>query len=493
MKNMKFRRQFLLTPEKIAELRSWPVLRIGQMNLYTHPDLEVTVCRQNSACLVLLGFLFDYENPHRGNQEILQCLSRCECFDALLRLTDRYGGRFVIIYRDNTEFSLFHDAAGQREVYYATDSIAVGSQPKLIRLSTKAIKDTSDAATAFYTSDRFVKKSIFVGDRTHYTNVRHLKPNHYLNILERRSVRFFPAEALCPLPVEEVVTNVGTMLKGFLSAVKHRRRMALAVTAGWDTRILFASSIDMSQDVDYFIFNHGKLSEGHCDIQIPRRMLKQQGLEFHVLRYGQDVDESHLTVFKESIDFPRLELAPFIFNGLDRYFPDHMLINGNVSEIARNFYETIAHPNGKQLAFVYGYPGLEYAQDTYSQWLHGTRDIFRRYGYETTDMFYWEEQMGNWAAKAKTEYDLAGLYYSPFNSRKLLTMLLATDRRCRDHHSSRLYRKLLESLCSDVLDMPINPDAKTTMIRIMKRTGVFPLLYAVYVYLGTNYPFLRLK
>lgn len=484
---MKFRRQFLLTDKPVPELESWRIDKIDRYNLYTHHDLEVTISQNKSIKLILLGFLFDHECPEYSNMDILQYLNSLEDFDSVLKASNKYSGGFIIIYKSDTEFKMFNDAAAQKEIYYATDSAVIGSQPVLIKLIAQGTKDDSCEAAKFYSSESFKKKRLFIGDKTNYINIKHLKPNHYLDVSNGNSIRFFPAEKLITLPVEKVSSTAAKMLRGYLNAANYRYKLAMPVTAGWDTRVLFAASQHISGEIFYFIFKHFKLHGRHYDIRIPRNLLNRFRTDFHIIEYDKHVDEHYLSVFQESVDSARLELSAFIFNGLNMYFSDKLVINGNVSEIARNFYETIYNLNGPKLAFIYGYPEFEYVENIYSEWLNQNQHVFNRYNYNTLDMFYWEEKMGVWAAKAKTEYNLVCEYYSPFNSRELIMTLLSTKREHRDHYLNKLYLYILKTLSPDVLSEPINPCAKTAVIKILKRAKIFPFIYSLYIYLGTKY------
>ena len=324
---MKFRRQFLLTEKSVPELESWRIDKIDRYNLYTHHDLEVTISQSKSIKLILLGFLFDHECPEYSNIDILQYLNSLENFDSVLKASNKYSGGFIIIYKSDTEFKMFNDAAAQKEIYYATDSAVIGSQPVLIKLIAQGTEDDSCEAAEFYSSESFKKKRLFVGDKTNYINIKHLKPNHYLDVTNGNSIRFFPAEKLMTLPVEEVASTAAKMLRGYLSAANHRYKLAMPVTSGWDTRVLFAASQDISGEIFYFIFKHFKLHDRHYDIRIPKNLLNKFRADFHIIEYDKHVDEHYLSVFQESVDSPRLELSGFIFNGLNMYFSDKLVIN----------------------------------------------------------------------------------------------------------------------------------------------------------------------
>ena len=69
---LQFRRQFLLTEAEIIKLTDWNCLRIDQYYLYVHSDLEVNEVRDSAKTIVLLGDLYDSEEPEKNNLEILK-------------------------------------------------------------------------------------------------------------------------------------------------------------------------------------------------------------------------------------------------------------------------------------------------------------------------------------------------------------------------------------------------------------------------------------
>ena len=123
------------------------------------------------------------------------------------------------------------------------------------------------------------------------------------------------------------------------------------------------------------------------------------------------------------------------------------------------------------------YPNLRYAVRHYEEWLNNGKKIFLKNGYRILDMLYWEENSANWVAKSKTEYRALGLdVFSPFNSRELIVTLLSVDKKYRRKHNPILYKHIILNLWPDVLQVPVNPDARRIIMKITKKMGVYPLL-----------------
>lgn len=486
MKDLLFNRQFLLTKATSFPYSTWNKFPISDYTLYTHPNLLVTYQKRDEQELYLIGYAFDYRTPAYTNEEIVNSiLDAGTDIKEIIEQTDNYTGQFVILYKKGGELFLFNDACAQREVYYTQDFAAIGSQSALIEkvCDVEAYKEGEEAE--FYHSPQFQGKRLFIGAETHKKNVYHLRPNHLLNFSTREQLRFFPDEVVERKPLKKVAADVAEMLRGYLQAVAMRYRIALPVTAGYDSRVLFGASLGL--DCRYFVFKHNKLNESHPDIYIPKKLLSVYDKELEVISYKKEVDPELVKIHQESIDFYRPANTAITFNGYRQYFKDYIVLNGNLSEIARSFYGKFGKITGDDLAFFNGLEAFPYARKVYQNWLQDNKDIFQKNGYPLLDMYYWEEKMGNWAAKGKTEALLGTEFFSPFNSRKMIALMLSVDSKYRDFQRNKLFKQILLNLSPDLLKIPVNPDRKTKVIIAMKRLGI----YNIYRRIGLKYRILK--
>ena len=248
----------------------------------------------------------------------------------------------------------------------------------------------------------------------------------------------------------------------------------MAVTGGNDSRVLFLSSLD--EDCQYFVARHRNMSATHYDITVPQKLTKMYGRPFEVIP-DKDIYED----VTDSIDFPRNIPA----TGKD--FEGFVYLNGNISEIARNFYGFRKKLSPEDLTFISGYHGLKFVTDKYRNWLENAA-LFRTNRYDVLDMYYWEERMGIMGAKEKTTMSALGKeVFSPFCSRDLLVLLLSTPHKDRDYYNNKLYHAIFSELSPDVLKIPINPCLKLNIIRLMAKCNV----YDTYRNLGLKYRFLK--
>jgi hypothetical protein len=156
-------------------------------------------------------------------------------------------------------------------------------------------------------------------------------------------------------------------------------------------------------------------------------------------------------------------------------------INGNISEIARNYFGYHNHLNGEDLNYLnlFGdrYELKAFPTQFYNSWLTKNRKYFKRLGYHYLDMFFWDEKGGNTCGKVYTELKALGFTdVTPYNSRELLKVMLSVKRKYRDIHFNKLYENIIMELTDkweQVFEIPVNPVAGQNKIRKMKKFGVY--------------------
>lgn len=471
-----YRNQFLLSKNRTFDL-NWQRLTISDYYLYIHPGLEISVSQNSTMQIIILGVIFDWKNPGFSYQNICDSLLDSHSLDSLLSNIDQYSGEFAVIAEFEHDLYIFNDAGGQLEIYYTSDFECFGSQVKIIEEVSNSYDHSNVDAVEFYKSDIFKKKKIFPAFSTHRENILHLRPNHVIEVKEKRVRRFFPLITVSRENVQCVAEKSAIMIKGYLKSATFKNELALAVTAGYDSRILFLASTDLN--CKYFVFQHPDMDDDHYDIAIPEKLVSNYKKKFLIIPDQNDIEPELNEEYKNSIDFPR-----YLINSVHT-FSEHLLINGNVSEIARNYFGYHMNATAKDLCYLSGYSDSKYVTKLYDSWLKDNKNRFKELGYNYLDMFYWEEKMGNWAAKSKTESRALGRkVFSPFNSRALLQLLLSVDRKYRDSHHNKLYDEIISYLCggkSEVIKLPINPTPKVNSIKLMKRLHVYNLYRSLFL------------
>lgn len=472
MNEQLFTRQFLLTKHSTTELGNWNQSAIGEFTLFTHPKLETCQYSKNKVELLLIGYFFDYEKPKATNRDILKKLAN-NTFEAYLRHLDRYTGQFVLLRKDESSTTLISDAGAQREVYYSNDFSTFASQPKLLSAVLHPKNQDDPLTIGFYQSGKFDKKRLHIMDNTQWADIKHLQPNHYLDLTTQKRVRFFPYAPRKENPLGFVVDESIKRITGYFEAVASRYKVALPVTAGYDSRLLFAASL--KTNCRRFIFKHRKLNDKHYDVAVPQKLLKLHNLGFEVITYDEVADKASKQLHHNSIDFARDFNTAMIYNGYQPLFHNYMVVDTIMSELARNKYGNFKQLNAKDLAYLNGYKNNKFVITEYQNWLDRSSETILQNKYHIPDLFYWEEIMGNWAAKYKTEYGLVIEFFSLLNSRELIDLMMSVNIKYRQPNNNILYNTIIERLSPQALSLPMNPSRRTSIQKLMQKLRVFDL------------------
>jgi hypothetical protein len=463
-KSLLYRRQFLLARQPLAELDGWVTRRVGPYFLHAHPDLQITVVSDTIRTLTLLGYLYDPADPPADNEEILKrVFAATKDFSSLTIALKLYPGRYALFYQDRECLYVVQDALALREVYYAQrkNRVICGSQPNLlVRFAQPEIVESSDPELLDFVRHHLPRVRdgrLWGGDGTPYESVKHLLPNHYLDLTRLESRRYWPNAQLKRIEINEAVAKCATFLQGALKAAAHRHRLMLAVTAGLDSRSLLAASRDIADSVLFFVIQHGKLTEQSSDIRIPKELFARLGLPFHVLQSPKDVPEEFRRIFLENTLCARETLLPEIYNIYYKDHGDRLNILG-VGEVGRTkFYDEPKNVSSYYLAYMIKHRRSSYAVRECGNWLESARPIARQYGLNIMTLFWWEVLIGTWGAVGNSESDIAIEEFDPFASHQIYELMLSVDAKYRTFKDNIFFDELIRYMWPELLEVPVNP------------------------------------
>ena len=485
-KKLLFRRQFLLTRDLISALDSFNFLKIYNYYLYAHPDLNITRVEDPQRTLVLIGNIYDSEEPEKGNEDILEeTLPSADSLESLILRIKRYAGRYVLLYLNAKDAFIFHDALGLREIYYCikNNRIVCGSQPNVVaKFANPEIKRTIDPELLdFYRiysrESKWNPNCKWIGDETYYESIKHLLPNHYLNINRREAQRYWPNKHIRKLGIEEAVSKICAFLQGVLKAMAFRHQLMMAVTSGIDSRTLLAASRDIHHKIYYFINDQG-LGANHPDISVPTRMFERLGMPFHIHDVPEYVDDEFRQIFLSNTFFATERILSTIYNV---YFKNHSTkvnILG-IGEIGRSRYgKEPFNLNSYRIAYKLGYKGDRYAIKQSERILTELVPEARAYGLNVLTLLYWEHTVGNWGATGNSESDIAIEELDPYGSHLLYEFFLGVDDRYTKYSNPVIFLELIRNMWPELLEWPISPAYKMRdkAVGILKKIGIGEVL-----------------
>lgn len=409
--------------------------------------------------------MYDPYNPKNNYADILGSMAaKGSSITDLIAATDRMSGRWALVLKNSNDFVVVHDPCGLRQVYYHTSSEGIwcGSQPAIIAANTTLQPNNDPRIREFINSAAFIdQEGAWVGEMTPYADCFHLLPNHYLDLRSGSPVRYFPCENLLPINPAEAIQVAVPLLKGTIEAVICRNPAMLPVTAGWDSRVILAASRDWIESINCYVDRMGTLRMSDADVQIPLRLSSKLGFQFTVKNSDEPAPPWFLDLLRHNVTgATTLPKTRSIYANWRRD-EKKINLNGNCSEICRNFYDKYGsadqqHLSIGQLADLFGFPKSRFVHDELERWKAELGCCVSR-NIQLLDMLYWEQRMGNWGGQYLSEQDIAIEQISPFNNRRLIKTLLSVPTEFRVAPHFRLYHDLIDHLWPESLSEPLNP------------------------------------
>ena len=388
--------------------------------------------------------------------------------DKFYQQTDRLAGRWILIANDRQKITLFNDAAGLRQVFFTdiqyVDELWCASQPRILAelLNLKMSNDAVD----FINSYNFRKNIEFrwPGDGSPYNEIKHLLPNHSLNLNTGMPCRYWPVKPIQDLSLEEGIARISIDLPKLMEGASNRFDLALSLTAGLDSRIVLAASKNIKDEVSFMTVRQFNQPDTHMDIAIPSKILSGLGLQHDVVQSSYIIDDEFLNFFKKNTSLPHYVYIPDAYAILNFYHQEKVAVTGSVSEIARSAFRAQLGKPDTEIVTAYDLARLQkmgkngYALKSFENWL---ADLERSYNIDPLVLFEWEQAHGNWLAMCQLEFDIAWKdLFTPFNCRQLLVDFLSVKEEHRKNPKNALYKRLILILWPELLQVPINPHEK---------------------------------
>ena len=468
------RRQFLVSMNASSARPEWPFLTLpGGLEVAAHPELPCHEVHHGDVTFVVLGFFTDPDNPRRSTSEILRKLAdEVGAGRSAVDCTMSLGGRWVLIVAEPARATAFTDPTGLRQLFYTDSShhdLVCASQPGLIG-------EVLGLAVSQEASDEFIRHEVrpdreywWPGDTSPLRGVRHLVPNHLLELNSREVIRFWPVVALEKVPTKVALERGAQLLSGQVASARHQFRLAQSITAGIDSRTVFAASREFADDIYHYTLQFGDLTPASPDLRVPAVLLGNFGLTHHVIPTPASMSDAFCAIFERNVLLAHHRWGAMLEGLANAYPRDRVAMDGSVSEVGRCFYYANGeHPSmvtALDLATMTHMTPTPFVLDGFQRWLDEALPAARATGIPLLDLFYWEQRAGNWAASALVELDLIQETFTPFNHRELLVLLLGVDRRLRRQPRYAFYRSLIRRLWPEALSQPINPGSVGKLAR----------------------------
>lgn len=459
--------QFILGPAFAEQLTDWQRITVGKgLKLTAHPDLACTQATDGGRELTLIGHILDPFAPDATNDEIVRAL--LEHFTSrsdLIAATDRFGGRWLLVATSAEGSFIFHDALGLRQAFY-TDPIVTGTVWVMSQagIASEMLSLTPDEQALDYLDTETFRRTFesrFPAAATTFKDLKHLLPNHWLDLGTGKSRRYWPSAPLKARSPEEAIDRVCALMAGQIRAASARFDLVLSLTAGFDSRLVLATARRMVDRICIMTLRQGRMPDHFPDLEIPGRLLKRLGLPHEVVHASSTMSPEFSMQFKRNVYLAHDHYGHDAEAILKHFGRTKAVLTGSGAEVGRRAFRRKL-PHADHVRFTPELLAwLEYGSmhpflvEHFRDWL---ADASQQNYIKLLDLFEWEQDYGNWLAMTQLEFDLAWReVFTPYNCREVLATLLGVDERYRKAPDYLLFRRAIQRTWPELLSEPINP------------------------------------
>jgi hypothetical protein len=307
-------------------------------------------------------------------------------------------------------------------------------------------------------------ESLWPAASSPFRGISRLLPNHYLDLGNGSCQRFWPERRLSKITLEEGAERVAGLLTGLLRAAANRFDLAIAVTAGIDSRVVLAACSEIKDKVSFVTVRQWHMPDDDPDVTIPQTLLQCLGIQHEVIYSQGPMTPEFNLLFKSNVFQAHEHYGPDAEAILKHFQRSKVAVTGSGGEVSRcPSREELPFFDRKRLAPDYlsrieiGARN-EFAMKHFSKWLN---DVSPNHGVNKLDLLEWEQGCGSWLAATQQEFDIAWKeIFTPFNCRDLAIAMLSVPVKYRKGPNFTLFRSLIQKLWKEVLDTPINPHKK---------------------------------
>lgn len=436
-----FRFGFILADEGrglVAEsISHWKSFAIGGLVGFSHHETNVRSFGGTGWQAVVLGDMY-VAHGRRSVAELICMLAEMGDHSAL----DDLGGRFALVLCCGGTVRLYHDAFGSRSVYYRSGpGVLVGSHSAL--LAEVCGEKLDPAAVVYRDSPEYKPRgtSYLPGDRTMYSGIFALTPNHYYSAQRSRPVRFWPRHEVEASDYDCFFDVADEYFQTFSAFLRARGVGLFGLTGGVDSRALLAGVRAYDVPLRLVTWGGGRLPPE--ELPVVKRMVRHLGSSHQFIDVGRKTKEAQNRSLMDATEiatgFSRGKAA--LTANMSRVVNEgDVFVRGYGGEILRGFYNRhnreLPDRSPEALTDIYltkrvGKPAPEFrdfAVRAFAEFIERTEFQAEFFNHDPLDIFYWEQRMGTWGSMMLNEMDPVVYSMAGMNSRRLFEAAFGLER-----------------------------------------------------------------
>ena len=431
-------------------VRCWRRLEFGDLVLYHDPETPVHLVEAPGDSAILIGEAFTANAT--GVESALGSLLAAKTDERFFDVIDELSGRFALIVRTGSAYRAFHDPLGTRSLFYrAAGELCIGSHAELVA---DAFGDRANpAARQVVASEEYKSRSVkyLPGDMTMFEGVRALAPNNLYDLVRRRTVRYWPRRERQPSHFSGFAAALDRHLAALAGHLRDRRAPIVGVTGGIDTRVLIAAFHRFELPFRGMTWRRKRGGVDDEELEVIEAVAGHAGIDHAYLDLSEIDDDMRVVARLARRNVGGWGQPSRITAHMHRRFGDgrDVFVRGYGAEVIRGFYNlegspslvrrvtrrtqrrsAIAKPTPRALLRAYD-SSMRASQASAEHTRSGMAAFegfieranfdasLAGFGFDLSDLFYWEHRMGIWGSAKHNEMDPAVLSLAGFNSREV--------------------------------------------------------------------------
>lgn len=438
---LRFRRQWHIGMDNPSPYLSKTYRLTETLFLSTHPDLRV---KNLAPGVILLGVA---SAPPELTFPLP--ISIATLTDAL----DHIAGNYVLVAAIKERVFVFTDPGGLIPVFYNRNEAA--SSPNLL---TSPIRDTLYLRKypLGFTDDWLL------GSYSTFLDSRVLLANHYLDVQNGHSTRFWPRMPIPTLPYEEARELSTQYFRVTIMNLPVDANLLLSLTGGMDSRLNLAALLSTGRSFKAFTLRARFVSPS--DITIAENLSTSFGFPHKTLEVPPPIN-ALLSAYDEITGSLALGARREVLSGCAQFIPQPQVhINGNLGAVAKAFYWPCERPNKIKIDdllrdFVRISPQL---RDGASEWLRSVPDFLSPA--QALNLFYLEQRGGRWTAHGENGSSMFFEPFTPFSSRQLFNAISSYP--ISSQHGCKVHASMISRLGTDLHSHPYAYRSRTLSAKL---------------------------
>ena len=428
--------QYLLLSVNREDIECYNKIHFDEYTVFLGEKCDSIIYEQEDAKFLLLGYVANASlstiNFRVGIKELLETMSP----DGrnVSYITESWGGRWCAFVKKNGKLFVFGDACSLKQIFYCSeknlDHVAVASQARYIAEVLCLIPDEG-AERYIALAQKNDKEFSYPLNKTRYNEIERLLPNHVLDLQNKKTTRM----NLCFLDskdIPNVADHISSILMTGVYSAASTRSMAVTLTGGLDSRLLFASCYKSLEKFDVVTLKYSNMREDSHDLLTAKEICKECDIDHNVLDCKKPSTE-YIDLYRAHAENPHEFWLQTSFGAYNCGYGDFLWCKGSCNEI-------VSLPNGilknksvtpQILCKMFSIPITDFSISAVSKWLVEAKPILHESQISLIDLFYWEHRMGSWLAECLNEYDVIGETFTPFNVRSYINLMYPLDSRSK--------------------------------------------------------------